>query len=141
MSAEKHPSLFAGDKLKCEALWVRWRSVHLHICIYMLMHKRFVLKPFNGAKTETALKKKNWQGKNESLFSLHFEGVWHVHFMPSQRLGNPTSVCSPACPLSTPPSSPAAPRVTELNTLLIYFILFLLLFIRQKRGTSDTCDL
>ncbi len=55
--------------------------------------------------------------------------------MPSQRLGNPTSVCSPACPLSTPPSAPAAPRVTELNTLLIYFILFYFIIIHppEKR--------
>ncbi len=96
---------------------------------------RFVLKPFNGAKTETALEKKQEGKKWVTLFSLQFEGVWHVHFMPSQRLGNPTSICSPACPLSTPPSSPAAPRVTELNTLLIYyFILFLLLSSARKEA-------
>ncbi len=77
ISAEKHPSLFAEDKLKREALWVRWRSARCcaSICIYMLMHKRFVLKPFNGAKTETALKK-NRQGKNESHFSLYNSKVF-----------------------------------------------------------------
>lgn len=74
ISAETHPSLFAGDKLKCarsEAFWECWRSARCcasPLYVYY-MHKHFVLKPFNGAKKEMA--GRGEKKKNESHFSLY----------------------------------------------------------------------
>lgn len=63
ISAETHPSLFAGDKLKCarsKAFWVCWRTAHCGASLPYVyyMHKHFVLKPFNGAKKEMAGREK-----------------------------------------------------------------------------------
>ncbi len=54
--------------------------------------------------------------------------------MPSQRLGNPTSVCSPACPLSTPPSAPAAPPCHRIkHTPYLFYFIFIIIHPPEKR--------